>query len=84
MLANDALVEVTDTTNEPNSRAEAMSLVNNVHFQFLVTLVTRYDLILRVNVVRKLMQQNDMQSGLLGRYCQNIDENNTVSQRFET
>jgi hypothetical protein len=59
---HDALVEVADTTNEPNTRAEAMSLVNSVKtFSFLVTLVIWYDLLVQVNVVSKRMQQNDMQ-----------------------
>jgi len=58
----DALVEVADTTNEPNSRAEAMSLANSLKtFSFLVTLVIWYDLLVQVNVVSKLMQQKDMQ-----------------------
>jgi len=45
-----ALVEVAVTTNEPNSRAEAMSLANSLKtFSFLVTLVIWYDLLVQVN-----------------------------------
>ena len=39
-----------------------MSFANNVNtFSFLMTLVIWYDLLLRVNVVNKRMQQNDVQ-----------------------
>ena len=51
-----------DITNNPKSRAEAMSLANTLtSFIILVTLVIWYDLLVQVNVDSKLMQQKGMQ-----------------------
>ena len=58
----DALVEVADTTNDPKSRAEAMSLANTMKtFTFLVSLVIWYEILVQVNVTSKILQEKNIQ-----------------------
>ena len=53
---------MTETTNEPKCRAEALSLANSLKsFKFLVTLVIWYDLLVHINLASKLMQQQNLE-----------------------
>lgn len=58
----DALIEVSDTTREPKCRTEALSLAKAIKsYKFLVTLIIWYDLLRQINLVSKMMQQQNMQ-----------------------
>jgi len=55
---------VSESTNGPKCRAEALSLAKTLKsFQFLVTLVIWYDLLTQISIVSKSMQKLNMQLG---------------------
>lgn len=57
----DALIEVSESANDPKARTEAAALAHQIkNYQFLVSLVIWYDLLLQVNIVSKLMQSDSM------------------------
>lgn len=53
----DAIVEVSESANDPKCRSEAAGLAKNLKdFKFLVTLVVWYELLSHVNVASKMLQ----------------------------
>jgi hypothetical protein len=61
-LIRDALLEVAESTTEPTIKSEAESLAINEleNFEFIVSVVIWYDLLLSVNSVSKILQLRDM------------------------
>ena len=58
----DALVEISETANDPKYQTEAISLTKAIrNFTFLVTLCVWYDILSQVNVLSKTMQSDKME-----------------------
>ena len=50
----DALVEISEITDEPKVKAEAESLANQLkHYKFLVSLIFWYNVLFKVNYISK-------------------------------
>lgn len=57
-----ALKEILETSNEPITKSEALSLLNEVgSFEFLICLIIWYELLVEVNIVSKNFQNPNMQ-----------------------
>jgi hypothetical protein len=58
----EALLQVSDSDNDPVASSEAKSLANNElgDFEFLVAIVIWYEILYAVNVVSKDLQSKDM------------------------
>ncbi|XP_025202810.1 uncharacterized protein LOC112599903 [Melanaphis sacchari] len=61
-LIRDSFLEIAETTNDSTIKSEAQSLALNKleNFEFIVSVVIWYDLLLLVNSVSKLLQLSDM------------------------
>lgn len=71
----DALVEVSETANDPKAHTEAAGLAKHLkNYQFLVSLVIWNDLLARINIVSKLMQAKDMQFDIALKCVENTTE----------
>lgn len=61
-LIRDSLLEIAETTNDSTIKSEAELLALNEleNFEFIVSVVIWYDLLLSVNSVSKILQSSDM------------------------
>jgi hypothetical protein len=61
-LIRDSLLEIAETTNDSTIKSEAESLALNEleNFEFIVSVVIWYELLLSVNSVSKILQSSDM------------------------
>ena len=63
----DALVEISEITDEPEVKAEAESLANHLkHYKFLVSLIFWYNVLFKVNYISKEPQDKtkDIDAGM--------------------
>jgi len=61
-----ALSEILQTSDDPITKSEALSLLNEVgSFEFLLSLIIWYELLTEVNIVSKNFQNPNMQLDIL-------------------
>lgn len=61
----DALVEVAETANDPKARTEATALAKQIKsYPFLLSLIIWYDILSKINILSKVMQNENMQFDL--------------------
>lgn len=55
----DALIELNETTEDPKLKSESISLFeNDINFEFVISIIIWYELLLHVNVVSKSLQNS--------------------------